>query len=360
MPKIARAVVTTDIRKYVLELNAQRSEEYTARGAQNRRREYRLAHPTEILVDKCMDGRLNLSVYTGIPRGILQPFRNIGGKFHLGWPLFQEVLKDSVRFAFRHKRNCLAITSYHFSEGSPLRGCAGFGYDTAGAKAAAFDLREQYRDAFKNLPEHSAYCLTIGIETDHESLIFHGNAGEVLAVGDLDSQTSTEELDQILASLYPDMHSNMRRDLLPLVSGNLRHVAEVRSDHKLPVDLEHREQIIAVGRGFDWLHEPNRALIIGPYSHEWPDAVFKAGGIVLDNLRNGRIPEESGVLLLVATLWREEEGDFDRALKVDKARYIVQTALKELQALPDLQKHLQVLVGVVHDKTRKLNEISLC
>ena len=307
-----------------------------------------------------MDGRLNLSVFTGIPRGILQPFRNIGGKFDLGWPLFQEVLKDSVRFAFKHKRNCIAITSYHFSEGSPLRGCAGFGYDTEAAKAAAFDLREQYRDAFENLPPHSAYCLTIGIETDHESLILHGNGGEVIALADLDSQTPPEELERIIASLYPDMHPDMRRDFLPLVEGNLRHVAEVRSDHKPLIDLEHREQIIAVGRGFDWLHEPNRALIIGPYSHEWPDAVRKAGGIVLDNLRHVRIPEESGVLLLVATLWREEEGHFDRALKVDKARYIVQTALGVLQTIPDLQKHLQVLVGVVHDKTRKLHEISLC
>jgi hypothetical protein len=202
--------------------------------------------------------------------------------------------------------------------------------------------------------------LTIGIETDLESLIFHGNGGEVLAVADLNPLTPPTELDRLIAMLYPDMSPAMRRDLLPLFEGNLRHVAEIRSDHKLPIDLEHREQIIAVGRGFDWLHEPNRALIIGPYSHEWPDAVFKAGGIVLDNLRHNRIPEESGVLLLVSTLWREEDGPFDRVLKVDKARYVVQTALKELQSIPDLQKHLQVLVGVVHDKTRKLHELSLC
>ena len=27
----------------------------------------------------------------------------------------------------------------------------------------------------------------------------------------------------------------------------------------------HQEQVLAVGRGFDWLHIPNKALIVGPY-----------------------------------------------------------------------------------------------
>jgi hypothetical protein len=26
-----------------------------------------------------------------------------------------------------------------------------------------------------------------------------------------------------------------------------------------------QEQVLAVGRGFDWLHIPNKALIVGPY-----------------------------------------------------------------------------------------------
>ena len=35
------------------------------------------------------------------------------------------------------------------------------------------------------------------------------------------------------------------------------------------VQLEHNEVVIAVGRGFDWLHLPNKALIIGPFDHSW-------------------------------------------------------------------------------------------
>jgi len=35
--------------------------------------------------------------------------------------------------------------------------------------------------------------------------------------------------------------------------------------------------VIAVGRGFDWLHLPNKALIIGPFDHSWTTTVGRAG-----------------------------------------------------------------------------------
>ena len=357
MPRLARGIVAHDIKGYTLQLNSERSKEYTDSQAQLRRRAYRLAHPTEIIIDKCMDGRLNLSVFTQVPRGILQPFRNVGGKFDLGWPLFQEVMKDCVEFAQNQKRPCIVITSYHFSKGSHDRGCAGFGYDTESARHAAFALRDQYTRVFGVLNNNPVYALTIGIETDFESLIFHGNGCEVLNVAELAPDVPSQELEQLLANLYPDLRIDMRRDLLPLVEGNLRHIAEVRAEQKPLIDHEHREQIIAVGRGFDWLHEPNRALIIGPYSHEWPEAVHTAGTIVLDNLRKGRVPEESGVLLLISSLWRREEGEVGRRLKEEKTRYVARTALEKLQAMPELHRHLEVVIGVVHADTRKLHEL---
>ncbi|NWF73057.1 MAG: hypothetical protein HXY51_08495, partial [Nitrospirae bacterium] len=46
---------------------------------------------------KCMDGRLNLSVATNTPPGIIEPIRNLGGRFDLGWPHFGEVITEQVQ-----------------------------------------------------------------------------------------------------------------------------------------------------------------------------------------------------------------------------------------------------------------------
>lgn len=352
-----RNVIDQNIKEYVIKMNEERSVEYTNPSAQLSRQLYRQQHPTEILVQKCMDGRLNLSVFTGTPAGILQPFRNIGGRFDLGWPFFQEVTNDGIQYAINRGRRCLAITSYHFSVGDHHRGCAGFGYDTDAAKNAAFALRDQFTKVYGDAKSRPIYALTIGIETDFESIVFHSTEGKTLDVATLHPTLSNEEIDVMLASLYPDMDLEMRADLVPLIKGNLSHIADVRAEQKAPIDLEHREQIIAVGRGFDWLHEPNRALIIGPYSHEWPQAVKTAGSIVLGNLAAKRIPEEKGILLLVSTLWRNEERESGRRLKEEKARYIASTALAELQTIPELKDRIQVLVGVTEAETRKLHLI---
>ncbi len=82
---------------------------------------------------------------------------------------------------------------------------------------------------------------------------------------------------------------------LPLVAGNQVHVRETRKTAREPIELGHAERVIAVGRGFDWLHLPNTALIIGPYDHNWPDAVETAGQIVLNNIVSGRVPSEEDV-----------------------------------------------------------------
>lgn len=354
-----RNIIEKDIKDYILNLNNERSVEYTDPAAQLARQLYRAKHPTEILVQKCMDGRLNISVFTETPAGILQPFRNIGGRFDLGWPFFQEVISGGVKYAINNGRQCLSITSYHFSMSDEHRGCAGFSYDTLAAQKAAFALRDQFTTVFGKSQGRPVYSLTIGIETDLESLVFHGNDGSTLDVAALEPHTTSDELDRFIANLYPDMNSAMRADLLPLVEGNLKHVALIRVEQKPPIDLEHREQIIAVGRGFDWLHEPNRALIIGPYSHEWPAAVRTAGSIVVGNLAASRIPAESGILLLVCVLWRSEEREVGRRLKEEKVKYIAKTALAELQGIPELKERLKIVAGVIDADTRKLHPIEI-
>lgn len=358
MKNYNNGVIEGDIVKFILERNESQSAAFTSPDAQLRRRLYRAEHPTEILVLKCMDGRLNISLYTETPPGILQPFRNIGGKFDLGWPFFQELIRDGVNFPIAKGREVLVMSSYHFSKGDHHRGCAGFGYDTNAAQAHAFELREQFNRAVGNVGSKgpAAYALTIGIETDEEALIFHGNGGKELNVATLDAAINREDIRILLDELYPDMSNRMLMDIIPLVEGNIRHVTKVRDSEKAPVDFEHREQVIAVGRGFDWLHLPNTALIVGPYSLAWPENVRVAGSIVQGNFAEGRIPKEPGVLLLIAALHRSEEGAFGAALKKEKVRYMLDQSMRALQeGVPELVPHIHTLAGVVSADTRKLD-----
>jgi hypothetical protein len=45
---------------------------------------YMAHHPTRIAAFKCMDGRINLPIVTSKPFGIIDPFRNLAGRFDFG------------------------------------------------------------------------------------------------------------------------------------------------------------------------------------------------------------------------------------------------------------------------------------
>jgi hypothetical protein len=66
--------------------------------------------------------------------------------------------------------------------------------------------------------------------------------------------------------------------------------------------------MIGVGRGFDWLHMPNLALIIGPYGPDLADPIRKAAGIIEANMKSFRIPDD-GFLLLVASPYYDNGSD---------------------------------------------------
>lgn len=121
-----------------------------------------------------------------------------------------------------------------------------------------------------------------GFETDDDALILHGQNGDVL---DASTVTEIETLPARLHALFPDMPEQMRADLLPLVQGNIRHVAEVRGTAR-ELDIEHREWGLCLGRGFDWLHMPNQELIIGPYSPETRCAMPKSASTARAELKS--------------------------------------------------------------------------
>ncbi|HWO07070.1 MAG TPA: hypothetical protein VNM40_00630 [Candidatus Paceibacterota bacterium] len=345
---------TGDLREFILNRNEEQSAAFRSAAARLARTRYRAEHPTEIAAWKCMDGRLNLAVYTKTPPGIIQPFRNIGGKFDLGWPFFQETIKGWANYSLHRGRRCLILVTYHFSKGDHHRGCAGWKYDTGAAHAAAKKLAEQTEGVFGKTPR-MVYPVVVGVETDEEGLVVHGANGDSI---DMEALGSLEGLEEKIRDMFPDMDLQMAQDFLPLLKGNWEHIRDIRAENRPPIDLEHREQIIAVGRGFDWLHLPNKALIIGPYSHEWPSAVATAGKIILGNLNDGRVPKEEGVLLLLSSLSRDEEGSFGWNMAIEKAKYLERVSKDILlEQVPELKDSLQVFAGVTFADTRKLHPL---
>jgi hypothetical protein len=317
---------------------------------------YRSQHPTEICAFKCMDGRIHLPYITKTPLGIIQPFRNLAGKFDLGWPYLGQAFENWVKYSISKVRKCLVMVTYHFSAGNnEHRGCAGFDYD----KQAALNFTAQFKAQIERVfgVEHSVvYPIIVGLETDTDSLIFHGAGDATLDLGKIDAKTDPEILRQQLAKLYPEMSATMINDLLPMVLGNLQHIAEIKASERAIIDSEHREFIIGIGRGFDWLHEPNIALLIGPYSLDLYQPVKTAMEIIQHNMEAGRIKNDGFIVLTSAPYYRSLGIDKFRAIEKTK---VLTNLAKEVAAkrFPVLQPKMHIISAIVDNETREIEEV---
>jgi hypothetical protein len=337
---------------WVFQIAEQYADSFSSPEVWLARQRYRAEHPTAILVLKCMDGRVNIPNATQTPKGIMMPFRNLGGMFNLGWPHLSEVLAHNVQRAVGVGRRALIMISYHFSKGDKHRGCAGFNYDTEAAFAHTLQIRAEVEHTF-GLNHEVVYPLVCGFETDEDAITVHGINGTSLNLAELDP-SEISHLPQRLATLLPDMPTQVRADLLPLLLGNLRHIAEIRNA-KRALQIEHREWMICVGRGFDFLQIPNLALIIGPYSPDLADPIRKAAGIIDNNMQTGRIPDD-GFLLLASVPYENIGVDHARAQL--KAQFLCQFAAEEIERhRPELAKKMHVRTAVMDWRTRRLEDL---
>ena len=338
---------------WLFELARRHGEAFRSPDAWLARQRYLAEHPTAIAVMKCMDGRINIPVATRMPAGIVMPFRNLGGMFDLGWPHLGEVVAHHIERMVGDGRRILFLITYHWSRGNPKRGFAGFGYDTAAAIAHTQQIRRQMEHIFGR--GHAiVYPLVCGFETDEESLTLHGSDGASLDLSTLggDDQPTLEPR---LAALLPDLPAQMRADLLPLLAGNLAHIADIRAQiarRERQLDIEHREWTICIGRGFDFLHTPNQALIIGPYSPDLAEPVRKAAGIIKSNMQAGRIPDDG--FLLFASVPYDEIG-VDRARAELKARFLSRFAANVIaEDFPELAARMTQRTAVLDWHARQM------
>jgi len=335
---------------WLLELARRHTTDFRSPEAYLARKRYRTLHPSAVVVLKCMDGRINIPVVTNTPLGIIQPFRNLGGMFDLGWPHLGEVLASHVQRMVTEGRRVLIIITYHFSRGSAQRGCAGFDYDTEAAITHTRSIKHQAEQIFGK-GHATVYPIICGFETDEDALLLHGSNDELL---DLSTITAEQipSINQRLSDLYPDMPEQMRDDLSRLIIGNLEWVSHVRSTSR-QLEISHREWMICLGRGFDFLHTPNLALIIGPYSPNLADPIRKAAAIIEANMNAGRIPDDG--FLLFASVPYEEIG-IDQARAELKSHFLADYAADVIRSdFPNLAKKMHSLTAVVSWLSRELN-----
>lgn len=336
---------------YLLDLNARHSQAFMDLATERRR--YRGEHSTEIAALKCMDGRLHLPVMTQTALGIIQPFRNLGGIFDLGWPFFQAAIDQWVGYSINRGRHCLIFVTYHFARGDTHRGCRGFHYDTDAARVAAIKLKNQFESVYGK--GGAVVPIVCGIETDLDALILHGENGRFIDLANT-KESSQLEVEEMLRSLYPSMPERIIRDFLPLVRGNIRHIAEIRSSNRPIEEAEHKEWVLGVGRGFDWLHVINTAFIVGPFDPNLSVAIETAARLLKNNIDEGRI-DPNGVVLLTSGVYRDEAGPEYRLAK-EKALFLSKFALDIIKdKVPDLAPRLQILTGCADLDTRKFEMI---
>ncbi|MEI6378056.1 MAG: hypothetical protein WCO55_00195 [Candidatus Falkowbacteria bacterium] len=339
---------------WLKEKNEAFSKFYSSADESGRRRLYRAQHPTAIMAFKCMDGRIHIPVMTGMPSGIIQPQRQLGGIFDLGWPFLSEVVHEWVDYNIDHNAaRCLMLITYHYSKSNEHRGCAGFEYKTQDAHDYTWKFRAQVERVYGK--EHSVvYPLIIGIETDEDAFTFLGDKGEIKIVDHLDK--TEDELKCLMEEHYPDMHRDVLRDLMPLVLGNAKHVKEIRDSDRPVVEIEHGEWMLGLGRGFDWLHEPNLALIVGPYSPNLAEPIIKALGLIEDNMKRGRIGSD-GFVLMTSAPFRHTTG-FDRFKAIEKARSLNKFAVGiAIKHYPDLAQQMRQLTVIINENNKLITEI---
>lgn len=346
-------------KKQILDCNLRAVEAFTA--GSSARRAYRRLHPTEVVVTKCMDGRVDFPRIAGLPFGLFTPYRNIGGAYDLGWPLMAETMKDIFEYAHSRHRPVMVLITYHFSASDTHLGCKGFGYDKEAAIASMRKFKSQIDRVYQGL----IFPVLVGIETDLDAMIIHGDGDDLLDVGILAKQkeeVTEEEVVGLLDQILKVSNRQVIKDLAPLLVGNVKRIKELICKPKEVLEVDHRESVLALGQGFDWLKFSlgDDALVIGPCDRKLHVPIVTAAKIIQNNLRLGRIRDSHGILL-ISTPFRSSldspVGHLRRGAE-ERSRYLASFAMECLEAeLPEMAEFLVPMIGITDWDTREYREI---
>lgn len=330
----------------ILEINKRQTEKFVQ--TTNDRRAYRALHPTEFLFTLCMDGRINIYALTGLMFGLFNLLRNIGGAYRIGWDLFQTTLEQWEEWCYRMRRHAVVITTYHWSEADKHAGCAGHGYDLLKSIVETQRLRDEIIRCYGG----RILSIMMGVETQSEAIILHGERGITIDMREYADNAHEEGLRILITAALPSMPFQVREDLIPILMGNAQHVMELRSSPRHAHQLLHCERVLAIGTALDWLGKLNFALIIGPCDPDRGRAVEKAAAIIWSNWESGRVPNDKDGVLLISVACRDR-GKITAA--TERALETARNAVEILDNIPQMKGLLHPLVGVTDMNTRKFN-----
>ena len=230
------------------------------------------------------------------------------------------------------------------------RSCAGFNYDCEESKRSTANFRDQIRRIY-GMENQVVFPVLIGIETDKDALILHGDNGEIVDMSTL-KKMSNEGLIEIIHRLFPNMPERIVLDFLPIIAGNLNQIGETKKQ-KMEAQLAHGEWVLAVGKGFDWLHTPNMAMIVGPYDPNIGEPIKTAAGIIKSNWESGRI--KKGVVVLASALYGDAA---DRAKTQERAIFMKKLSEDIIaKNYPEMMKYMNSMAVVVNSSTMKMEVI---
>lgn len=336
-----------EIHQRIISINEMQSAAYVA--DESARRRHWAKHNTYFACIKCMDGRVHLPNMTGTPVGIIKAFRAIGGKFEAWWPSFLGRMRFWIDDAIVHGSRSCVFVSYHYSFSDPHLGCAGWKYDTAAARSHAEKLRDNLSYVFGE----QLTAIVTGIETDCDVLTLHGPLGDV-AGSDLNGKTK-EEIEQVIRAAFPDMPSEVVRDLVPFMQGNAAHVRGFMTCPRPHQEKDHNERIVALGQGFDWLATSNLALIINDADPNLDESIRVAASLIVKNL--AKAPQDHATLFTNVP-YRAPGADYRQA--VARTKGLLEFAKKVVsEAYPDLAASgkLHALATVKFEPSKKVEII---
>lgn len=325
------------------------------------RRYFDTRYNINVMVIKCMDGRADFTEATGCPFAWVYPVRTIGGKIDVGWPAFKPHFERRIRFSGERQKSLLLPVTYHFSSLGKDFSCKGYDFDTDKAIMGQAAVRDQFDRVTKTLfiegGVRQVYTILIGIKTDDRSLILHGATGEILETNYLVDHTELEAkniLQKKLPELYPDMPSGMIQFLTDRMLYNRELVLRKRIENVSSEDLNHNEWILAVGNRFDYIRTWNSAIKIKSWDPNFIKTCISGARIISENIEQGRINKEDGVVLLINESFDRDTTYYDdwRAAE-ESARWLYREVSEAIiSECPALREYMHPLVGIVSTERR--------
>ncbi len=343
-----------DINAHVVTLYEQQSRLYQQDETQRRR--YFSKHPTFFGCLKCMDGRVEIPTMTKTARGIVKPYRAIGGKFELFWPAFQNSISHWIKNAAAHgEHSCILLTS-HFCSVKRELGCKGWENDRDAARRhmemLARQMGEDYGEQLVAIPT--------SVDTAFDELILHGPRGDISGASLRDKDIATIRKD--IRRAFPQMPIQVIKDLAPFLHGNAQRVTELKSNPRSIQEMEHDERVIAIGEGFDGLTTDNFALMNSDVNPNLDSALVIAAQIIEQKVVSSAIQ----AMVFTNIFFGSDRGilhnlpGMDKRCAVRRSRGLQEFAQNHIRKqCPALWRsgRLHFLTAVTRESTRELEVI---